>query len=259
MPRRPRINLAGYHHIINRGVNRSNIFMEAEDYEQFLRSVCKACVSYKVILHDYCLMSNHFHLLVETQLENLSLFMKHINSNYAIYANKKYKRSGHFWQGRFYSRYLTSDDHYYTLIRYIEQNPIEAKLAARVGEYPYTLGAVITNRQTPPSCTLDSRLLAELDYENIQEMIGVVLQEDELDMLSDIQKQKSVIVGERHRPAYSQTLREHFSKRPRDEAIFHAIQDGYTQAEAARHIGLSRSMISKIVKRMSGHSTPDPV
>ena len=74
--------------------------------------------------------------------------MKHINSNYAIYSNKKQNRSGHFWQGRFYSRYITNDEQYYTLIRYIEQNPIEAKLVDKVGEYPYTLGAVIANRQT---------------------------------------------------------------------------------------------------------------
>ena len=84
MPRRPRIDLAGYHHIINRGVNRSDIFEDSKDYEMFLKIVCKACNAYRAIVHDYCLMSNHFHLLIETELDNLSLFMKHVNSNYAI-------------------------------------------------------------------------------------------------------------------------------------------------------------------------------
>ena len=126
MPRKPRIDLAGYHHVINRGVNKSEVFVDSNDYETFLKIVCKACRVYSVVLHDYCLMSNHFHLLVETQRENLSSFMKQINGNYAIYANKKQKRSGHFWQGRYYSRYINSDEYYYTLIRYIEQNPIEA-------------------------------------------------------------------------------------------------------------------------------------
>ncbi|HHH53689.1 MAG TPA: hypothetical protein ENK91_08535, partial [Bacteroidetes bacterium] len=123
MPRKPRIDLAGYHHVINRGVNRSDIFVDEYDYETFLKIVCKACRVYKVVLHDYCLMTNHFHLLIETKSENLSSFMKHINGNYAIYANKKQKRSGHFWQGRYYSRYINSDEYFYTLIRYIEQNP----------------------------------------------------------------------------------------------------------------------------------------
>ena len=138
MARRPRIELAGFHHVINRGVNKSDIYKSHDDYETFLSIVCKACKLYLVVLHDYCLMSNHFHLLVETKTNNISLFMKHINSNYATYFNKKYNRSGHLWQGRFYSRYITSEEYYYTLIRYIEQNPIEAKMANEVGEYPYT-------------------------------------------------------------------------------------------------------------------------
>jgi len=249
MPRRPRIDLVGYHHVINRGVNRSDIFEDEADYEVFLQIVCKACRAYRVTLHDYCLMSNHFHLLIETALENLSLFMKHINANYAIYANRKQHRSGHFWQGRFYSRYLTSDAYYYTLIRYIEQNPIEAKLASQVGEYPYTLGAVIANRKTPVPCALHSKLLVELDYENIQEIIGVTLNADDLSVLSELQRQKSVTIDETNRPAYTQTLPEHFKTLPRDEAVLVAVKDGYTQAEVARHIGLSRSMVSKICRR----------
>ena len=111
-----------------------------------------------------------------------------INFNYAIYANRKQNRSGHFWQGRFYSRYITNDEYYYTLIRYIEENPIEAKIVEKVGEYPYTLGAVIVNRQIPISCTHHSKLLQELDYENIQELIGVKLQGEELKLLGEIQK-----------------------------------------------------------------------
>jgi len=250
MPRRPRIDLAGFHHVINRGVNRSNIFVDDNDYEMFLKIVSKACRLYQVILHDYCLMSNHFHLLVETKMENLSLFMKHINSNYAIYANKKQKRSGHFWQGRFYSRYITSEDYYYTLIRYIEQNPIEAKIVQRVGEYPHTLGAVIANKQTPVPCTHHSRLLQELNYENIQEIIGVELNDEELELLSQIEKQKVITQEQVNRVAYQKTLQEHFSNSNRNDAIMSALEDGYTQAKIAQFVGLSRSMVCKVVKGM---------
>ena len=73
MPRRPRIDLVGYHHVINRGVNRGDIFLEDDDYEVFLGIVCKACKAYGVVLHDYCLMSNHFHLLVETKIKGQAL------------------------------------------------------------------------------------------------------------------------------------------------------------------------------------------
>jgi len=226
----------------------------------FLKILCKACTAYRAIVHDYCLMSNHFHLLVETELDNLSLFMKHINSNYAIYFNKRYGRSGHFWQGRFYSRYITSDEYYYTLIRYIEQNPIEAGMVTEVGEYPYTLGAAVINRDEIIPCTKDSKLISELQYENIQDIIGVHLTEDDLEILDKIQKQKVVVDEESVKLAYTKTLDEHFkeveTKEKRNSAIINALKDGYTQALIAKQLGLSRSLISKVVK--SVFSTPDP-
>jgi len=249
MPRRPRIDLAGYHHVINRGVNRSSIFIDKSDYDTFLKIVCKACRSYKVVLHDYCLMSNHFHLLVETKLDNLSLFMKHINSNYAIYANKKYKRSGHFWQGRFYSRYIANEDYYYTLIRYIEQNPIEAGIVDEVCKYPYTLGSVIANKQTPIPCAKESKLLQELHYDNIQEIIGVELDDEANEQLKEIQSQKVKIKDNQKRVLKEKSLEEYFKDFERNEAIKNAFEDGYTQAEIAKYIKLSRSMVSKILKK----------
>jgi REP element-mobilizing transposase RayT len=79
-----------------------------EDKDKYLEILCKACRTYKVNVHDYCLMDNHYHLLIETTSENLSLFMRQINSNYAIYFNKKYKRTGHLWQGRYKSSIFIS-------------------------------------------------------------------------------------------------------------------------------------------------------
>lgn len=260
MPRRPRIDLAGYYHVVSRGVNHADIYEDDVDYEIFLKIVCKACRAYRVVLHDYCLMTNHFHLLIETELENLSLFMKHINSNYAIYFNKKTKRSGHLWQGRFYSRYINSESYYYTLIQYIEQNPIEAGIVTEVGEYPYTLGSVIMNRNEPVPCVNKSKLIEELSYENVQDMIGVSLDEEALRILKEIEMQKVVNTDSVRRVAKSKELSEHFKdmddKIKRNSAIIHAVEDGYTQATVAKHVGLSRSALSKIVK--SAYSTPDP-
>lgn len=226
----------------------------------FLKIVCKACRAYRVILHDYCLMSNHFHLLIETELENLSLFMKHINSNYAIYFNKKTKRSGHLWQGRFYSRYINGEEYYYALVRYIEQNPLEAGIANKVGEYPYTLGSVIANKNTPMPCTLKSKLIEELSYENIQDMIGVKLDAKSMELLKEVDKQKVLIKDGKNRAAYSKDLKEHFEevgvRAKRDNAIVAAVEDGYMQAEIAKYLKMSRSNVCKIIK--SVYSTPDP-
>ena len=251
MPRKPRIDLAGYHHIINCGVNRSDIFMDESDYETFLKIVCKACRTYKVVLHDYCLMTNHFHLLVETERENLSSFMKQINGNYAIYANKKQKRSGHFWQGRYYSRYITSDEYFYTLVRYMEQNPIDAGLVENVTDYPYTLGSVIANGVSPIPCTLHSKLLEELDYENIQELIGIKLNIEELEILEKIKHQKIVTKDKINKIAYEKSLDEHFkswkTKKERNAIMFKVLDDGYTQIDIANYLKVSRSLVSKIV------------
>ena len=252
MPRKPRIDLAGYHHVVNRGVNRSNVFIEDEDYERFLKIVCKACRIHRVILHDYCLMTNHFHLLIETQSENLSTFMKHINANYAIYANKKQKRSGHFWQGRYYSRYINSDEYYYTLIRYIEQNPVEAGLVENIKDYPYTLGSVIANKLVSVACTRHSKLLAELDYENIQDMIGIKLSDEELETLEKIKNQKIVKKDNVTQLANEQTLEEHFKKyktlKDRNAIMITALDDGYSQIAIANHLNVSRSLVSKVIR-----------
>lgn len=125
MARRPRLDLDGFHHIVNRGVARNHIYKCDGDKEKFLEILCKSCHTYKVNVHDYCLMDNHYHLLIETTSQNLSLFMRQINANYAIYFNKKYKRVGHLWQGRYKSWYIFNEAYLYTLFRYIEHNPLK--------------------------------------------------------------------------------------------------------------------------------------
>lgn len=129
MSRRPRIDLAGYHHLINRGVARFNVYKCNADKDKFLEILCKACTEYKANVHDYCLMDNHYHLLIETKQNNLSLLMRQINSNYASYFNKKYKRVGHLWQGRYKSWYIVQDEYLYMLLRYIEYNPVRANMS----------------------------------------------------------------------------------------------------------------------------------
>ncbi|MDD5212499.1 MAG: transposase [Sulfuricurvum sp.] len=252
MPRRPRVELSGFHHIINRGVNKSDIYMCDEDYEMFLMIVCKACKNYRVIVHDYCLMSNHYHLLVECELENLSLFMKHINSNYAIYVNKKYKRSGHFWQGRFYSRYINNDAYFYTLVKYIEQNPIEAGMAQKVGEYPYTLLWAIKNKTPLIECAVHSKLIDEI--KDIDLFVGISLNEEDMKTLHAIEKQKTVLKEDAKSLAYTKSLDTHFKNITtallRDKAIVEALADGYTQAQVARHLDISRARVSQMVKKV---------
>ena len=137
------IDFPGYHHVINRGVNRENIFLCAEDKQEFLRILDLAHAIYHLTIHSFCILDNHYHLLVETHLHNLSLFVRYLNSQYAIYFNKKMNRVGPLWQGRFKSWYVQNDEYLYLLFRYIEMNPVKVGLSAKIGEYPFSSSYLI--------------------------------------------------------------------------------------------------------------------
>lgn len=253
MARRPRLDFTGFHHVVNRGVERRKVFRSNEDKNKFLEILCKACKIYKVNVHDYCLMDNHYHLFIETASENLSLFMRQINANYAIYFNKKYKRVGHLWQGRYKSWYVVDTNYFYTIFRYIEHNPIKARLAKGVGEYPYTLLATLLSPklQLIP-CAQHSILKKELHNEGIQELLEKKLSKSELLELEEEKKKKIVQDEHKWRKEKTKSLKEHFENckniQERNKAVLKALDDGYTQGEVARYLRLSSAMISKIFR-----------
>ena len=120
MPRKPRVEHIGFHHIINRGVARSNIFLKEGDFKRFLEILQETRERYDFIIHSFCLMSNHYHLLIETKSENLSLIARQINSKYSQYFNKEFERVGPLWQGRFKNSFVYDESYLYILLRYID-------------------------------------------------------------------------------------------------------------------------------------------
>ena len=99
---------------------------------------------------------------------------------------------------------------------------------------------------------LKSKLVEELDYENVQDMIGVRLSDDELELLEKIKHQKIVQNKSGNRQAYNKRLEEHFfeveTKKQRNEKMIEVLEDGYSQIEVARFLGVSRSLVSKVVR-----------
>lgn len=251
MPTRLRVDLAGYHHVINRGVNRGDVFNHSDDKEMFLQIINKAAIIHKVTLHDYCLMDNHYHLLIETQKENISTFMRLVNANYAKYFNKKYQRSGHLWQDRYKSRYITSEEYLYTLVRYIEYNPVETAQAQKVGEYPFTFVSHILNAKNYYPCSKDSILNTQFDIEALHEFLDVPITQDELDFLKEKEKQKVVKSDTGISMRRSKHFEEHFfdskTRADRNLAILNAYLDGYTQVDIAKYLNVSKSLISKVI------------
>jgi REP element-mobilizing transposase RayT len=243
MPRKPRVDIAGFHHVLNRGVNRENIFLCHEDKDEFLSILDGARLTYDLTVHAFCVMNNHYHLLIETHHDNLSLAVRQINSRYAVYVNKKQNRVGPLWQGRFKSWYVFDDRYLWTLIRYIEYNPIRAHLAARVGEYAHVSTRLLAD--DPDNKLLAGSVLAGHDCIELLEPHDA---DDRL--LADFKKVTFHKEKRAFRRRQTRPLQDYFQSDDllsRNAAIASACRDGYGQSEIARHLGLSAVAISKIV------------
>lgn len=139
MTRPLRVEYAGaFYHVINRGNAGDAIFNSIRDREKFLVYLGKATERYFIRIHTYCLMSNHYHLLVETPEPNLSRSIQWINVSYATYFNRKRDRHGHLFQGRFKAILIEADEYLKHLSRYIHLNPVRAKLVDKPSDYVWS-------------------------------------------------------------------------------------------------------------------------
>jgi len=127
------------YHIINRGNRRTNVFHDKYDFLKMLELLQMASDKYEVDIYSYCLMNNHYHLVVYTKYgESLSACMQWLGTSYVRYYNKKYKVSGHLWQGRYKSFIVQKDEYLLTLMKYVERNPLRAKIEKDAFLYTYS-------------------------------------------------------------------------------------------------------------------------
>ena len=121
-----------------RGINRQQIFEDEEDRFRFIETL----ESYKELcgyeIYAYCLMGNHVHILLKEGKEDLTLVLKRIAGSYVYWYNWKYHRCGHLFQDRFKSEPVENDGYFLTVLRYIHQNPVKARICKRADEYPYS-------------------------------------------------------------------------------------------------------------------------
>lgn len=127
-----------FYHVMHRGNAGSDIFLNRRDREKFLEYLAKAVERFGLKVHTYCLMTNHYHLLLETPEANLSRAVKWINVGYAVYYNRKRKRMGHLFQGRFKAIVVDADEYLKHLSRYIHLNPIRAGMVEHLKDYPWS-------------------------------------------------------------------------------------------------------------------------
>ena len=139
MSRPLRIEFAGaYYHVTSRGNERKEIFKSRRDREKFLEYLESSTQRYGAVIHCYCLMGTHYHLLIETPHGNLSQIMRHINGAYTTYYNVKRQRAGHLFQGRYKAILVEADSYATELSRYIHLNPVRAGIVSRPEEYEWS-------------------------------------------------------------------------------------------------------------------------
>jgi REP element-mobilizing transposase RayT len=139
MARQLRINYPGaFYHVTSRGNERKAVFKSTRDREKFLEYLETATLRYNAAVHVYCLMENHYHLLLETPLGNLPQIMRHINGAYTTYFNVKRDRSGHLFQGRYKAILIDANEYAKELSRYIHLNPVRAEMVERPEEYNWS-------------------------------------------------------------------------------------------------------------------------
>lgn len=154
MPRQARLDVPGaLHHIMVRGINKSAIFQNDQDRTKFLERLGKNIVEAKCAIYAWVLMTNHIHLLFKSGNKGISAVMRKVLTWYAVYYNRRYKRTGHLFENRYKSILCDEDNYLLALIRYIHLNPVRAgmiKTMKELDRYPWSgHSAVIGKRDCP--------------------------------------------------------------------------------------------------------------
>ena len=142
MPRIPRREIIAPHllyHITVRGNNQQNIFLSNIDYDFLIGRLKFYHDKMEFSLYAYVLMKNHFHLLIETgEKDSISQIMQPLNTSYVVYFSKKYHRSGHIFQGRFYAKIVDKDNYLLEAVRYLHLNPVKINLVKHPRNYRWS-------------------------------------------------------------------------------------------------------------------------
>jgi len=281
MTRPLRIEFKGaVYHITSRGNARQAIFLDEKDFTTFLDVLCQVVKRYHFLLHAYCLMNNHYHLLIETPNANLSRGMRQLNGLYTQRFNKRHQRVGHLLQGR-YKAILVDKDHYLLeLCRYIVLNPVRAGIVKDPGDWRwstyratagYDPGTPCLNTdwllyQFSPEQKVASRqyqdfVLSGINTESPLKAIKGQLflgQDNFLDeirhLLKDKERLKEIPRKQRYvtRPPLSEIFKPK-GQRSKDHMMYEAhLQYGYTLKEIAEYVGVHYSTVSRVIKRIEG-------
>ncbi len=262
----------------SRGNGKKPVYKDDQDRENFLSTLDKVNKRYNWLCHAYCLMDNHFHLLIETPEGNLSIGMRQLNGVYTQTFNKRHRRTGHLFQGRYKAILIQKDSHLLEACRYVVLNPVRARLVEEPGQWRWSSYGATAGREKPPGCLTTSWVLrqfsskkgkAEKEYRQfVRRGIGkesiwagvkgqAILGEDDFvqsltDYFGRHKNVPEIPKSQRYavRPALEKILEGSiFSDRAkRDRRIREAVEKfGYTQRAVADYLGFHFTYVSRIL------------
>lgn len=168
MARPLRIEFAGaLYHVTARGDRQEDIFSDDRDRFVLLDILSQVCRRFVVSCHAYCLMSNHYHLVLETAEPNLARALRHLNGVYTQRFNNRHNRVGHVFQGRYKAILVDRDSYYLEAVRYVLLNPVRAKIVARAHDWPWSSYRAVVGR---------SRAIHGLDVNKLLSCFGTTLE-----------------------------------------------------------------------------------
>jgi len=280
MARPLRIEFPGaVYHVTGRGNERKAIFRDDQDCKIFLNTLADVTLRYNWLCHAYCLMDNHYHLLIDTPDGNLSIGMRQLNGIYTQRFNKRHGRVGHLFQGRFKAVLVQKDSHLLEVCRYVVLNPIRAGIVQRAEEWTWSSYGATAGRTKPHPCLVTDWVISQFGSEKkiakagyrrfVREGIGAesiwnrmrgqsILGEDEfIESFSDYVRGKRQIpeIAKSQRFMNKPPLGEIFrpevlgDRQKRDRGIGKAVfEHGYTQREVADYLRIHFTSVSRILR-----------
>ena len=266
------------YHITSRGNARESIFLGESDQSRFLEILAGVVERCGWLCHAYCLMTNHYHLLVETPEANLSRGMQLLNGIYTQWFNRRHGRVGHLLQGRFKAILVEKESYLLELVRYVVLNPVRAKMVRSVRDWPWSSYRATAGQMRVPKFLTVGWILSQFGSNqeravrayrqfvqqgrgiNVWDELkaGTLLGTDEfVDQLKPLLKEKPLDPEYRKcerfvtRPSLEELFRDVLDKAARNEQIYQAVRvHHYTLREVGDYVGLLYSTISVIAKRV---------
>lgn len=275
MARPLRLEFAGaLYHITSRGDRREDIYEDDIDRKTFLSVLNSVCDTYNWVCHAYCLMSNHYHLLIETPDANLSRGMRQLNGVYTQKYNRSHGRVGHVFQGRYKAILVEKENYLLELSRYIVLNPVRAGMTHSPADWPWSSYRATVDQEKGLEClnvewilaTFGKRKPVAIERYKIfvsegkgQPSLWKLLQHqmylgseqfiEKMQSFIDVDKELDEIPSSQRRPKPKELEYYEVLSQDRNTAIVKAYRSGgYTMKEIGFHFGVHYSTVSGIVK-----------